>query len=223
MTTRARILEAAARLFSQLGYEGTTTRRIAHEAGVSEVTVFRQFRTKDALLHEALAESEVAAAVKALPETPENPEAELARWCAGYLRQLRGSRAVIRRAMGQLADRPSIVPHATAYPATALRVLREYLLRAERRRLLPEGFDVTAAATVLAGVLFADALGRDLMPDEFPRPARTAPERYVRIVLGGCARQGPDRAAGARAGRFDRRHSTHVPASSAAHVDGSKR
>jgi hypothetical protein len=35
-------------------------------------------------------------------------------------------------------------------------------------------------------VLFADALGRDLMPAEFPEPARLAPEKYVRFVLASC-------------------------------------
>ena len=53
MATRERILDAAARLYGQHGYLGATTRRIAEEADVSEVTIFRLFGTKEAVLEEA--------------------------------------------------------------------------------------------------------------------------------------------------------------------------
>jgi len=54
--TEARIVEAAAQLFSRRGYKGTTTREIAHLAGVNEATVFRCFSRK-AELFWAAAES----------------------------------------------------------------------------------------------------------------------------------------------------------------------
>ncbi len=44
------ILEAASRLFAEEGYHGTSTRRIAAEAGVSEGTLFHYFSTKNVLL-----------------------------------------------------------------------------------------------------------------------------------------------------------------------------
>jgi AcrR family transcriptional regulator len=49
-TTRTRLLEAAARVFARAGLSGATTRAIADEAGVNEVTLFRHFQTKDRLL-----------------------------------------------------------------------------------------------------------------------------------------------------------------------------
>lgn len=48
--TRETILEAAAVLFGEHGYKGTTTRAIAEHAGVNEVTVFRKFGSKQGLL-----------------------------------------------------------------------------------------------------------------------------------------------------------------------------
>lgn len=48
--TREKILEAAFHLFAQQGYSQTTTRTIAIEAGVNEVTIFRQFGSKQKLL-----------------------------------------------------------------------------------------------------------------------------------------------------------------------------
>ncbi len=55
------VLEAAAQLFGELGYGGTTTNRVAERAGVSIGTVYQYFPNKDALIS-ALAERHVAAA-----------------------------------------------------------------------------------------------------------------------------------------------------------------
>jgi len=44
--TETKILTAAAELFSERGYAGTTTRAIAGRAGVNEVTLFRRFENK---------------------------------------------------------------------------------------------------------------------------------------------------------------------------------
>src|SRR5262245_61986393 len=46
---RERLLAAARKLFSRQGYQGTTTKQIAHEAGVTEAIVFRHFRGKEDL------------------------------------------------------------------------------------------------------------------------------------------------------------------------------
>ena len=46
---RKQILSVAIKLFSRYGFSGTTTKRIAQEAGVSEAMVFRHFATKSDL------------------------------------------------------------------------------------------------------------------------------------------------------------------------------
>jgi AcrR family transcriptional regulator len=46
---RQQILDVAMRLFSERGFRGTTTKEIAHAAGVSEAMVFRHFATKQEL------------------------------------------------------------------------------------------------------------------------------------------------------------------------------
>ena len=46
---RKQILETAVHLFSTHGFRGTTTRKIAEAAGVSEAMVFRHFSTKEDL------------------------------------------------------------------------------------------------------------------------------------------------------------------------------
>ncbi|MFL6546859.1 MAG: TetR/AcrR family transcriptional regulator [Candidatus Udaeobacter sp.] len=46
---RQQILRVAVNLFAQRGFRGTTTKEIAHAAGVSEAIIFRHFATKQEL------------------------------------------------------------------------------------------------------------------------------------------------------------------------------
>jgi AcrR family transcriptional regulator len=50
--TRARVLDAAASLFRDRGYDGASIAAIAEQAGVSEETVYARFRNKRTLLGE---------------------------------------------------------------------------------------------------------------------------------------------------------------------------
>ncbi|MFZ3171492.1 MAG: TetR/AcrR family transcriptional regulator [Carboxydocellales bacterium] len=52
--TKSRIVKAALYLFSQQGYNGTTTKQIARQSGMAEGTLFRYFPNKKALLHSLL-------------------------------------------------------------------------------------------------------------------------------------------------------------------------
>jgi AcrR family transcriptional regulator len=50
--TRSRILKSAMRLFAKKGFDGTTTKELAEDAGVAEGTLFRHFTNKKAILIE---------------------------------------------------------------------------------------------------------------------------------------------------------------------------
>ncbi|MEW6162245.1 MAG: TetR/AcrR family transcriptional regulator [Nitrospirota bacterium] len=52
--TEEKLLEATLRLISEKGYLGATTREIAQEAGVTELTLFRHFGSKEKLFEEVL-------------------------------------------------------------------------------------------------------------------------------------------------------------------------
>src|SRR3990170_5541952 len=52
--TKEKLLEATLRLISEKGYLGATTREIAHRAGVTELTLFRHFGSKEKLFEEVL-------------------------------------------------------------------------------------------------------------------------------------------------------------------------
>nr|WSY49564.1 TetR/AcrR family transcriptional regulator [Streptomyces sp. NBC_00886] len=74
-TTRARIREAAARLFTERGYTGTRMKEVAALAGVGERTLYDAFPTKAALFGHTLgvtiAGDEEPVAVPERPETLE--------------------------------------------------------------------------------------------------------------------------------------------------------
>ena len=85
MDTRSTILNAAVQVFSQHGFRGSTTRRIADAASVNEVTIFRYFGSKDALLQEAIRGSEPSVFSNPLPSDPKNPLDELTQWCTAVV------------------------------------------------------------------------------------------------------------------------------------------
>lgn len=53
-TTQQKLLDASLKLISEKGYLGATTREIAQEAGVTELTLFRHFGSKEKLFEEVL-------------------------------------------------------------------------------------------------------------------------------------------------------------------------
>ncbi len=54
LPTNDRLLKATLKLISEKGYLGATTREIAQEAGVTELTLFRHFGSKERLFEELL-------------------------------------------------------------------------------------------------------------------------------------------------------------------------
>jgi len=54
LSTRNKILDTALKLFSKKGYLGATTKEIAKEAGIAEVTLFRHFPSKEKLFEDVI-------------------------------------------------------------------------------------------------------------------------------------------------------------------------
>ena len=182
--SRQKLLDAAARVYAEHGFRGATTRRIADVAGVNEVTLFRLFRSKSALIDEALRSHVATGAVLTLPDVPAEPQRELAEWCAGQLEHLRAKRSLIRTTMGELEERPDLAPCIVEAPTNAFRQLRAYAVRLRRTRgATADARETMAAVAMLSGALFADAMGREMMPDLYPQPESRAPALYARLFL----------------------------------------
>ncbi len=181
--SRERILVAAAHIFADAGYRGATTRRIAQEADVNEVTLFRHFGSKEELIREAIAHMSRPGNVSRLPETPVDPEAELTAFGREQLEHLFRVRSFIRTCMGEGEERPDISSRATDRPVHVHHELLTYLGRLRDHGLAAADANVDAAATMLMGALFSDAMGRDYMPQAYSYAIDEAPARYVRLIL----------------------------------------
>ena len=172
------------RVFAESGFRGATTRRIAEAAGVNEVTLFRQFKSKTALINEAAELYARRRSEEALPQEPVEPLRELSEWCVAHLQLLQQSRDLIRKCMAEVGDHPNIAGCVRQGPDVVHRQLLDYTTRLVRQRALAVTPDEARVACVmLQGSMFADAMGRDIMPDMFPRTIRRAGADYARAFL----------------------------------------
>lgn len=184
MSVRDQLLAAAARVYGEVGYRGATTRRIAQEAGVNEITLFRHFGSKDALLQEAIALAACGLRLGMLPHDSVDPAAELAAWARSHITHLCEHRSLIRTCMGEMEEHPGLVSSSVEHPtARAAAELASYLRRLQERGLASADFDPHPAAAMLMGALFGDAMGRDAIPDMFRTPLEESLHAYVQLFL----------------------------------------
>jgi AcrR family transcriptional regulator len=183
MSVRDQLLEAAAQLYAEAGYRGATTRRIAVKAGVNEITLFRHFGSKDALIREAIARAGSSIESRALPDPPRDPFRELKEWAVAHITALRERRSLIRTCMGEIEEHPGVFSGDDSAIATSAKALSQYLRRLRETGHAKAHFDEVAASTMLLGVLFADAMGRDIMPGMYRNDPDQAIDEYIRLFL----------------------------------------
>jgi AcrR family transcriptional regulator len=174
MSVRDQLLAAAARVYAETGYRGATTRRIATAAGVNEITLFRHFGSKDALIREAIMRAGTSDVPEMLPDLPRDPSRELREWARTHITELRERRSLIRT---------GIFSSEKSSPTLAARALSRYLRRLREVGLAKAPYDEVAASAMLLGALFADAMGRDIMRDIYRNDPDVALDEYIRLFL----------------------------------------
>ena len=186
---RGRLLDAAIRVYAQHGYQGATTRAIAAEAGVNEVTLFRIFGSKESLLDEATARIATPGEATRLPATPRDPARELAAWFRAEAARIGSAREVMRKCFAEAEEHPRHVRRAALTVDAAAEELRGYVAR-----LVKAGIATATprrretAVTMLLSTLVTDALGRDALGAIF-RGGDDAPLRYARNFLEAIGRE----------------------------------
>lgn len=183
MDTRDRILQAAARVYAQHGFRGATTRLIAIEAGVNEVSLFRTFGSKAALFEAMMQTHASSVPMPALPDVPGDPNAEITSWCAALLAHMREWRSIIRKSFGELEERPEAAVVMCEGPHCAAATLSAYVSRLQDAGMADETADVATAVSMFMSSMFGDAICRDVLPDAFPQPVEDAPAKYVNVFL----------------------------------------
>lgn len=191
---RQRILNAAAHIYAHHGWRGATTKKIAEEAGVNEVTIFRQFGSKESLLGAAMRECSLAPECMLLPAVSVNPQLELEEWVREHHASLSGMRDIIRQMLSEAIERPESAQCAAAGPSGAFAQLQLFVVQLRRQGLLSKQearpSEVRGAVTMLMLAVFADAMNRDLIPDLFPQSIEESLRAYVTIFLRGIGVDG---------------------------------
>ena len=182
MISRERILEAAARVYAKHGFRGATTRLIANEAGVNEVTLFRTFGSKGALLEAVLMQCHSDAAVPSLDIDAADPEHELTQWIEANLERVRAIRPLLIHSMGEMDERPEAQEFACRGREMIHESLTAFIESLKRRALAPSDADADTAAVMLVGTIMSDAIARSFVPDVYP-PVDVAPQRYAKSFL----------------------------------------
>jgi AcrR family transcriptional regulator len=159
-------------VYAQHGFRGATTRLIAIEAGVNEVSLFRTFGSKAALFEAMMQSHSASLPLPALPERPVDPQAELTPWCSSLLAHMRQWRSIIRKSFGELEERPEAATVMCEGPNCAAMALSAYVARLHAAGLADETADVATAVSMFISP-----------PDAFPQPVEDAPTKYVNVFL----------------------------------------
>lgn len=154
--TKDRILDAALNVFSMKGYLGATTREIAGLAGVAEVTLFRNFSSKEKLFEEVVNRYSFLPALKGLlPELQDRPYRDaLAEIARRFLAILNERRHLVRIVQGDIHHSEKLRDIFYLFTDEMFRTLASYFGEMQARGVLRD-FDAKAAARAFFGMFFS--------------------------------------------------------------------
>lgn len=182
MVSRERILEAAGRVYAKHGFKGATTRAIAIEAGVNEVTLFRTFGSKGALLEAVLIRHVDDQPPSTFPAEPREPHKEMAAFIQANLSRVIEMRPLLIHAMGEVEERADAMEFACRGRHQIHDIVTTYIRQLQAKGLADAHADVEAAAVMIMGTVISDVMGRPIVPDVYP-PIEEVAERYATLIL----------------------------------------
>lgn len=193
---RERLIKAGAAVFGRDGLAGATTRAIAREAGVNEVTLFRLFGSKEKLLAAVVGQTfDVAQPVTcpSLPDATGILRADLANYARTYDSILTENLPLIRTLIGEIHHHRSQEKKVADGIFRPLRV--EIIARLKQLRgqeSLRADMSPVAAVDLLGGMVFAGVLRRNSpnCPTEYT--AAEYLDNCVEVLARGIQR-GPER------------------------------
>ena len=164
-STRNQIINAALKLFGEVGYKRATTRMIAAEGGVNEVTIFRHFGSKKKLLlacAEEFIESGFAANFE--QQLTGNYAQDIAMMGQSTVNEMVKRFGLVRLMMCDAIDAPEILKIITHGPNRNQDLVAEYfqqqidagIVRADLDPVtLAAAFDSLFSASVFFNTIFA--------------------------------------------------------------------
>ncbi|MRR59306.1 MAG: TetR/AcrR family transcriptional regulator [Deltaproteobacteria bacterium] len=189
--TRERILDTAIGLFSTKGYSGATTREIAQQAGVAEVTLFRHFASKEKLLEAVISHYSAIPGLKSfLPRALEMPYEQalvgMADMFLDTLIQLKDWIRIMHAELQRSPDKLLTIYHS--FLDQLFDVFASYFSELQRRGVLKD-FDPELGARVFHSMFYCFFNMEELLGRKKYRPTdRTrAVREFVGIFVKGTA------------------------------------
>jgi AcrR family transcriptional regulator len=179
--TRERLLDAAAQTFARDGIRGATTREIAREAGVNEVTLFRHFKSKQQLLR-AVLERGLASEVAIMDQHSswkENLRENMEKYARHYYSHIEKKKGIARAFLAEAQILPK--PMQTMI-AEVIRPVRQRLVLiledAQEAGVVRKDVDVECALDAFKNTLYAGMLRQGVY---LPRNYTT--DTYISTVV----------------------------------------
>jgi AcrR family transcriptional regulator len=190
--TRQRLLAAAARVYGRDGLNGATTRAIASEAGVNEVTLFRHFQSKDRLLAAVVGQNfgeTPSGDHPPLPAPTDDLRADLLALARRYETLLTENLPLVRAMLGEIQH------HGREHEKHVFRGVFRPVKEALAKRLdaartegeLRPGYSGELLADLLGGMLFTGVLRRSMRDAKSEYSTGAHLEAAVELVLRGAA------------------------------------
>lgn len=187
--TKIKILQAALKLFSQKGYLGTTTKEIAKEANVAEVTLFRYFKSKESLFIDVLKNQSVLPTLKDLfPKLKEMDYKESLKTIAKYYFDLlKKKKDLICIMHTEIFQYPAEIRaiHSKMIHEVYL-VFASYLDELKNKGILKYDLDTTYASLAYFGMLFNLFIKKELLKKKIN--LKKALSTYIDIFYEGTRR-----------------------------------
>ncbi len=166
LETKEQLLKATLKLISEKGYLGATTREIAHEAGVTELTLFRHFGSKERLFEELLKSYTFLPALKELLPGLEGLSCEQALTLIArrFLLTLKERKAMIKILFSEVTTYPEKIRTVYNDFVDEMRAtLSGYFEVLQDRGILKKTISPEIAARVFLWVLFAYFRSEEIM------------------------------------------------------------
>jgi AcrR family transcriptional regulator len=156
--TKVALMRAGLELLAEKGYKGAITREVAARAGVSEVTLFRHFKSKEMLLQEAI-QKLIPPIEQILPKASGDVEADLLELVSNYQKFLEANRGLMLRLLPELNRHPEL--HGELGPKGFQNAMASgfgFIAELQKTGRLRSDEPPSQAAIALFGPLFAKTL-----------------------------------------------------------------
>ncbi|MEE9523533.1 MAG: TetR/AcrR family transcriptional regulator [Thermodesulfovibrionales bacterium] len=187
--TETRLLEATLRLISEKGYLGATTREIAQDAGVSELTLFRHFGSKDNLFEEMLNKYTFLPRLKELLPELKGMSYDEALIIIGtrFLETLKERKSLIKIMYAEINLYPGKIREVYfSFVNEIIQTLAGYFRELQKKKELRD-FDPVLAARAFMGMILSYFKAEEIVKGKVisKKAVKTTVETFVDIFVNG--------------------------------------